>query len=76
MPRRDMPDQSAEENQDEEKQPELLSHPSYEELLQKLDETEQQCNQHWERILRMQAEADNMTRRSERDIANAHKSNA
>lgn len=52
---------------------ELLTHPSYEELLQKLDETEQKMNDHWERILRMQAEADNMARRNERDVASAHK---
>lgn len=52
---------------------ELLTHPSYEELLKKFDETEQKMNDHWERILRMQAEADNLTRRHERDLANAHK---
>lgn len=51
----------------------LLEHPSYEELLQKLDEAEKTSNQHWERILRMQAESENAQRRSERDIANAHK---
>ncbi len=51
----------------------LLTHPSYEELLQKLDEAEQKANQYWERILRMQAENENVSRRTERDIANAHK---
>lgn len=53
--------------------PELLSHPSYEELMQQLGEAEQKANQYWERILRMQAENDNLIRRSERDVANAHK---
>lgn len=52
---------------------ELLEHPSYQELMKKLDEAEQKTNQHWERILRMQAENENMNRRVERDIANAHK---
>jgi molecular chaperone GrpE len=52
---------------------ELLTHPAYEELLHKLDEAEQKANQHWERILRMQAEADNAARRAERDVASAHK---
>lgn len=52
---------------------ELLEHPSYQEMLKKLDETEQKVNDHWERILRMQAEQDNVAKRVERDIANAHK---
>lgn len=56
-----------------EKPADLLSHPSYEELMQKLDETESKANEHWERILRMQAEADNLARRAERDLTNAHK---
>lgn len=52
---------------------ELLSHPSYQELMRKLNEAEGKVNQHWERILRMQAENENTARRVERDIANAHK---
>lgn len=62
-----------ETNNSESKQTELLSHPSYEELLQKLDEAEQKTNQYWERILRMQAENENALRRAERDVASAHK---
>ncbi len=62
-----VPDQ--ENNQNEE----LLTHPAYEELLQQLNEAEQKVNQHWERILRMQADSENATRRAERDVANAHK---
>lgn len=53
--------------------PELIEHPSYEEMMQKLDEAEQKANQFWERILRMQAENENATRRVERDVSNAHK---
>lgn len=52
---------------------ELLSHPSYQELMRKLNEAEEKANQYWDRILRMQAENDNASRRAERDIANAHK---
>jgi len=70
-------DQESKKNQPEEKlednPPELLEHPSYQELLKKLDESEQKTNQYWERILRMQADSENAIRRAERDIANAHK---
>jgi molecular chaperone GrpE len=51
----------------------LLDHPSYKELMRKLDETEQKVNDYWERILRMQADAENARRRHEKEIANAHK---
>lgn len=51
----------------------LLTELSHEELIQKLNEAEQKCNEHWERILRMQAESENAARRVERDVANAHK---
>jgi molecular chaperone GrpE len=50
---------------------ELLSSP--EEFQQQLGEAQQKINQYWERILRMQADMENAARRSERDIANAHK---
>lgn len=56
-----------------EKSSDLLTHPSYEELMQQLGEAEQKANQYWERILRMQAESENAQRRNERDVANAHK---
>lgn len=61
------------EHEQENKAPEMLAHLSYEELMQKLDEAEQKANQYWERILRMQAEVENTLRRTERDVANAHK---
>jgi molecular chaperone GrpE len=53
--------------------PELLAHPSYQELLQKLNEAEQTANQASERLLRAQAENENIRRRAERDVADAHK---
>lgn len=58
---------------DAQKVTELLSHPSYQELMQKLDEAEQKANEYWEKLLRIQAEKENLSRRTERDIANAHK---
>lgn len=71
----DNKDQEADEKLTEQSSPptELLSHPSYQELMQKLDEAEQKANQYWERLLRLQAENENTLRRTERDIANAHK---
>lgn len=52
---------------------ELLSEPTTHELTQQLNAAEQKVNEYWDRILRMQAEYDNIVRRSERDVANAHK---
>lgn len=71
----DSPDYESDDEMDakEEKQTELLTHPSYQELMKKLDDAEQKTNQYWERIMRMQAENENTQRRTERDIANAHK---
>lgn len=69
MPK-DMPDNEPNIEADDEK---LISHPSYEEMLEKLNKAEETCNQHWERILRMQADNENNKRRVERDISNAHK---
>jgi molecular chaperone GrpE len=51
----------------------LLTQENYEDLMQKLGEAEQKSNQYWERILRMQADAENTQRRIERDVSNAHK---
>lgn len=53
---------------------------SYEELVQKLEETEQRANlseekatENWDRLLRNQAETKNIQERMRRDIENAHK---
>ena len=62
---------------DEEKQvddsPNALSHASYTELEEKLTLAEQQAHENWEKSVRAMAEVDNMRRRAERDVANAHK---
>ena len=52
---------------------ELLEHPSYQDLQQKLDDAEQKAQQNWDRVVRMQAENDNILRRAERDVTSAHK---
>ena len=61
-----------EEKKQQENRP-LLDHAAYEELTVQLNEAEQKSAQYWDRILRMQADTENAARRSERDIANAHK---
>lgn len=72
---RDMPhDDSANMSQDQKEQsPELLEHPSYEALEKKLTEAEQKATEYWDRLIRAQAEAENLARRTERDVSNAHK---
>lgn len=62
-----------ETNADDHKATELLTHPPYEEVMQKLDEAEQKASDNWDKLLRLQAEMENLKRRSERDVANAHK---
>lgn len=61
----------SDDKQDQENERTMALTPD--ELMLKLEEAEQKANQHWERVLRMQAENDNALRRAERDVANAHK---
>ena len=51
----------------------VLEHPSYKQLEEKLSLMEQKSQEHWDNWLRTKAELDNLQRRSEREIANAHK---
>jgi molecular chaperone GrpE len=46
---------------------------SIEELQAKLTEVEQQAQENWEKLLRANAEMDNLRRRTERELENAHK---
>lgn len=50
-----------------------LEHLSYAELEEKLTLAEQQSHDNWEKAVRAMAELDNVRRRSERDVANAHR---
>jgi molecular chaperone GrpE len=58
---------------EEEVQAELLEQATYQELQAQLTAAEKKANEYWDRMLRMQAETDNIQRRVERDIENAHK---
>ncbi len=59
-------------NQTAEEQP-SLGHPSYRELEDKLTASEQKAHENWEKLVRSIAEVENIRRRAERDIANAHR---
>ncbi len=50
-----------------------LAHPNYTELEEKLTLAEQKAHEHWEKSVRVAAELDNVRRRMEREVANAHK---
>lgn len=50
-----------------------LEHASYVELSEKLTLAEQQSHENWEKAVRAQAELDNVRRRAEREIVNAHR---
>ena len=50
-----------------------LDHPSYVALEEKLTLAEQQAHENWEKSVRAMAELDNVRRRSEREVANAHR---
>lgn len=52
---------------------EMLDHPSYQELQKQLTAAEEKASQSFDRMLRMQAETENIQRRAERDVVNAHK---
>lgn len=50
-----------------------LEHPSYESLEEKLTVAEQKAHENWEKAVRATAELENVRRRAERDVANAHR---
>ncbi len=50
-----------------------LEHSSYAELEEKLTLAEQKAHENWEKSVRAVAELDNVRRRMEREVANAHK---
>lgn len=50
-----------------------LEHPSYLALEEKLTQAEQKAHENWEKAVRAMAELDNIRRRAERDIENAHR---
>lgn len=50
-----------------------LPHPDYQQLEEKLTEAEQRAHEYWEKLVRQTAELDNVRRRAERDIEQAHR---
>ena len=51
----------------------LLDHPSYVALEEQLTLAEQKVHENWEKSVRAMAELDNVRRRAEREVANAHR---
>ncbi len=51
----------------------LAEHDTLEQLQQELEEARAKAEENWSLYLRSRAEADNVRRRAERDVANAHK---
>lgn len=47
--------------------------PDHAELTALLEDARGKADEHWDKVLRLQAEMDNLRRRTERDLANAHK---
>lgn len=54
-------------------EPKALEHPSYEELENQLTNTELKVAEYHEKILRLQADMENVRKRSERDVSHAYK---
>jgi molecular chaperone GrpE len=50
-----------------------VSGPSIEELSKALEQTQQKADGYWDDLLRARAEIDNVRKRTEREVANAHK---
>lgn len=66
-------DDEVETNPEETEEKPVLTHQSYEELLTQLATAEAKANEYWDKLVRLQAEFDNLRRRNERDLAQAHK---
>jgi len=61
------------ENQEAKSSKGALEHPGYTALEEKLTLAEQQAHENWEKSVRVMAELDNVRRRAERDVTNAHR---
>jgi len=58
---------------DEDAQKPAIDHKSYNELLQQLEAADEKANENWEKFMRLQAEMENLRKRGERDLSQAHK---
>ncbi len=66
-------DESTSASEGDERNTSALEHSSYLELEEKLTLAEQQAHENWEKSVRAMAELDNVRRRAERDVTNAHR---
>ncbi len=60
-------------DQAEEVQPDEVEELSIESLQKKLEQAEQKAADNWDQLLRTRAEMDNLRRRNQKDLGNAHK---
>lgn len=65
--------ESSEDSVNEVHEEGALDHPDYAALEEQLTLAEQKAHENWEKSVRAQAELDNVRRRMEREVANAHK---
>lgn len=61
------------DSSNDEAEPNALAHPEYAELEQQLTLAEQKAHENWEKSVRALAEVENIRRRTEREVANAHR---
>lgn len=66
-------DAQVDNNLDDNIQPQAAQKVNVEELSQKLEEAEQKATENWDKVLRIQAEMENLKRRTQKDLENAHK---
>lgn len=66
-------DAQLDNNIDENSQPQTAEKVNIEELSKKLEEAEQKATENWDKVLRIQAEMENLKRRTQKDLENAHK---
>lgn len=66
-------DTQVDNNVDDNSQPQAARNVNVEELSQKLEEAEQKATENWDKVLRIQAEMENLKRRTQKDLENAHK---
>lgn len=58
---------------DEDAEQPAIGHPSYDELVKQFNAAEAKANENWDKLLRCQADIENMRYRSARDLAQARK---
>jgi molecular chaperone GrpE len=74
MSNNDVPQENLDEKQTTtEQQADSESTASDEHLQQQLAEAEAKAKEHWDQLLRVKAEQENLRRRHEREVENAHK---